>query len=102
MKQVFQFESAYNKSLQKLITRKQLKYTNNNVRIHFHFKPTINAQKQAFQKDDTISLKMHQQFLTYLNIVYVIFIENQKDEKTIICYLGDPADDPLPSFDANF
>ena len=45
---------------------------------------------------------MHQQFLTYLNIVYVIFIENQKDEKTIICYLGDPADDPLPSFDANF
>ena len=45
---------------------------------------------------------MHQQFLTYLNIVYVIFIENQKDEKTIICYLGDPVDDPLPSFDANF
>ena len=39
---------------------------------------------------------MHQQFLTHLTNVYAILIQNQKYQKTVICYIGDPADDPLP------
>ena len=39
---------------------------------------------------------MRQQSLTHLIIVFAILIENQKDQKTVICCIGDPADDPLP------